>query len=76
MTVKPIGDPVYEYTCDLCGTIERAKWTPANWESISIALHSGGIGQLQICQECITTSTILFLINKVTSQIPVGVDEQ
>lgn len=75
MTVKPIGNPIYEFTCDLCGTTERDKWNPSNWEVMSIALHSGGSGQFHICQECITTSTILFLINKVTSKVPAGVDE-
>jgi hypothetical protein len=64
VTIKAINDPLYEYTCDLCGKQDTAKWMPPLWESLSINLLSGGMGQFQICQECITQSSIVILLNK------------
>jgi len=71
MTVRAINDPVYEYTCDLCGKTETGSWTPENWEGISIALFSGAMAQLHICQEYITDSPIVMLLNKVKTKVMV-----
>lgn len=70
MAVKAINNPIYEYTCDLCGVIGRDSWLPPNWEGLSIALFSGGMAQLHICQECITTSNIIVLLNRVKTSEP------
>lgn len=71
MAVKAINNPQYEFTCDLCGTIQRnAEWTPPNWETINIALGSGGSGNFHLCQECITTSNIVVLLNRVKTNEP------
>jgi hypothetical protein len=76
MSVKAIGNPIFEYTCDLCSKEDRGKWIPENWAAISIAVFGGGTGQLHICQECITDCAIAMLINKVntTRLVMSGVD--
>lgn len=65
MAVKAINNPIYQYTCDLCAVVERGAWIPPNWEGLSVALYNGGMAQLHICGECITTSNIVVLLNKV-----------
>lgn len=67
MAVQAINDPIFEYTCDFCGTIVRDKWIPSNWEFCSISLYQGGMGGFHICQECQQSNTITFLFNKVKS---------
>ena len=70
MTVRPINDPMYEYTCDLCAKTETAGWIPPNWEGMSIALYGGGMAQMHVCQNCLSSHTIVVLVNKVkTSEI-------
>ena len=72
MAVEAINNPIFEYTCDLCGTQERAKWIPPNWEAISVALGGGGLGQFHLCQECIMTSNIVVLLNRAKTNVAVN----
>lgn len=67
MSVKPVGDApvIYTWKCDLCGTETNGAWVPENWDGVSVALMSGGMAQLHVCHECITTSNIVVLLNKV-----------
>lgn len=64
MGVKAINNPLYVYTCDLCGKEDRGQNIPANWDVISLSSYQGGTGQFYICQECQTDCSIAHLINK------------
>jgi hypothetical protein len=65
MTVKAINTPQYEYTCDLCGKQDKDSWLPPNWEGMSIALYSGEMAQLHVCQTCLMHNMIVVLVNKI-----------
>lgn len=70
MAIKAVNQPLYEITCDLCGTIARSRWIPENWENVNIALDSGG-QNLHICQEC-QQRKILELFNRAKNPIVIG----
>lgn len=72
MTVQAINDPLFEYTCDFCGTVVRDKWIPTNWEFCSLSLFQSGMGSFHICQECQISNTIVFLFNKAKANMVVA----
>ncbi len=65
MTIEVVNDPLFIYCCDMCETKVKDRWTPPNWQIISVSIFGGGIGQLYLCQECLKRP-IVELVNKVT----------